>query len=298
MVALVSASEPYSDPAIRTGIIMADPHHSVSRSGSQDRGWYAAVSVAPNYSYRTLSGFSQGYPGKEHFNNKESGLASLSFRFTAGYRVSDRFTILTGFDMLGMGQSIRGLIVIKDPSVIENLATSYPGFMRLKSHPVSNSLGEIGSEGPPLMIADDHLLLSGDLAGSVPLTMYASSYDDPARMTQGIYYLQVPVIVRYYITNGDTDLYVNGGIGASFLTGNRVTLRYRGENFSIGHTLNVRNFGITGILGFGMERTLIGNLRLNLEPRLTHFITPVNTGPLYLSRPYSISLSGGISYDF
>ncbi|TVR70707.1 MAG: hypothetical protein EA408_10875 [Marinilabiliales bacterium] len=295
---LVSSSEPYSDPAILTGIKMSDSRHPSGRSGSQNRGWYASVSVAPNYSYRTLSGFSQGSPGKEHFNKKETGLTSLSFRFAAGYRVSERFTILTGFDMLGMGQSIRGLIIITDPDVIENLATSFPGSMRLKSHPVSNSLGEIGSEGPPLMIADDHLLLTGDLAGSVPLTMYGSSQDDPARITQGIYYLQVPVIARYYITNGATDLYVNGGIGASFLTGNRVTLRYRGENFSIGHTLNIRNFGITGILGFGMEKTLTGNLRLNLEPRITHFITPANTTPLYLSRPYSISLSGGISYDF
>ncbi len=259
---------------------------------------FAGISSAPNYSYRTLSNIRTGYPSKDHYNSKETGLASVSMRLTAGYQINNRFSLVTGIDLLGMGQSIGGLMVIKDPSVIDNLAESYPRVLKRTIHPVTNSLGEIRSEGPPLLISDEYLLLTGDMAGSVPLKMYASTHDDPARLIQGIYYLQVPLIARYYITNGATSIYLNGGVGASFLTGNRVTLRYRGESFKIGQTLHINNFGLTGIFGVGFEKELLNNVRLNIEPRITHFITPANTGPAYISRPYSISFSGGIFYGF
>ncbi len=259
---------------------------------------FAGLSVAPNYSYRTLSNVGDGALSKEHFENKESGLASISLRLSAGYHINSRFSIITGIDLLGMGQSIGGLMVIKDLSVIENLAQSYPRELKRTRHPVTNSLGEIRSEGPPLMISDEYLLLTGDMAGAVPLRMYASTHDDPARLIQGVYYLQVPLMARYYVANGATRIYLNGGIGASFLTGNRVTLRYRGESFGIGQTLNINNFGLTGILGAGFERELFDNFSLNIEPRITHFLTPANSSSFYISRPYSISISGGIYYGF
>ncbi len=296
--------EQLSSPTAKTGkLIFPDRHAAVTRPSDgivsdPGRRLFAGISAAPNYSYRTLSNIRDGYLSKEHFEKKESGLASISLRMSAGYRINSRLSLVTGIDLLGMGQSIGGLVIIKDQSIIESLAESYPRALKITNHPVTNSLGEIRSEGPPMMISDEYLLLTGDMAGSVPLKMYASTHDDPARLIQGVYYLQVPVLARYYLANGATRIYLNGGIGATFLTGNRVTLKYRGENFRIGHTLNINNFGLTGIFGAGFERELVNNLSLNIEPRITHFITPANSGAFYISRPYSISISGGIFYGF
>jgi hypothetical protein len=269
--------------------------------GNVQKGkWSATMMVAPNYSYRSLSQAVPGSPGKDQFNTNESGLFSVSGSINLIYRINKRFSVQSGLDMMRMGQTIDGIQIFNNPIIIDRLMESGLTEYYQSTPSVSSSLGEIQATSPSVYITDNHKQELNRYYSPHSITVGASPSigDNPGQIIQGLYYLQAPVLLRYHITSGNTGLVVSGGFGANFLTGNRVILKSGNSNMTIGHTSNLNRFGISGIIAIGLERMLTRNISLLFEPRLNHFISPVNsTGNLHF-HPYAFSASGGVSYRF
>jgi hypothetical protein len=259
-------------------------------SYEKQRRWSAGVMAAPSYSFRSLSTSLISY--KEQFNNSESGIVSFSGRVAVSYMINDRFSVQTGIDLMKMGQNIQNMYIVNDPVVIA-LIESRRTRTKQSIQPVQNSLGEIYTATSNVMVTN----LANITYDGPDGTIKASDWN-PGRIIQNLNYLQVPLILRCRISNGGFGLVASGGLGASFLTGNKVMLIYEGENFDIGKTLNVKSFGLSGIVGLGMEHQISNNIILTIEPRLSHFITPVNRGVRHQLRPYSLSFYSGLSFRF
>ncbi len=252
--------------------------------------WSAGIMGAPGFSYRSLSTGSTGGFNKDLYNNIESGIMSFSGRLVVSYRISERLSVQTGIDLMKMGQSIENMHLYSPSSYLDIVT---PGFST-----ASNSLGEISTTGSRVLFSDQRSYTEYDRE-KIQWSGYRQlSGTGRPRVVQELQYIQTPLVFRYLILSGKFDLLASSGIGASFLAGNRVSYRTEDENIMIGRTGNVKNFGISGIVGIGMEYRLPNNMTFILEPRLTHFITSANTGAQHHFRPYSFSLYSGISFRF
>ncbi len=259
-------------------------------SHEKRRRWSAGVMAAPSYSFRSISG--SYIQRKEQFNNSESGIVSFSGRFAVNYMINDRFSVQTGIDFMKMGQNIQNMFIVNDPVVIALIESSRTR-TKQSIQPVQNSFGEIYASSPDVMVTN-----LANIVHDSPDGLISASDWDPGSVIQNLNYLQVPFILRSRITNGSFGIFASGGLGASFLTGNKVLLKYAGENFDIGKTLDVKSFGLTGIIGLGVEHQLSNKIVLTIEPRLSHFITPVNRDVRHQLLPYSFSLYSGLYFRF
>ncbi|MFO7924918.1 MAG: hypothetical protein R6U58_14625 [Bacteroidales bacterium] len=244
------------------------------------------IAAAPAYSYRSLSNGYPGGSGKTDFNNAESGLASFSGGISITYIINDRLSVQSGLGLSRMGQSIGGGLIIKEFSELEYPAESQQLILEEGVHYEPNSLGMINT-------TNKYLVAEGKRK-NLPFV----GRSDHVRIIQGLYYMHTPLLIKYRLSNGDYSLVLSGGFGANILVGNSVTLKYPGENINLGQTLNLKNFGLSGILGIGIEHKLNENMLLIVEPKLNHFISPVNTRSYLHFHPYSLSLYTGISYRF
>lgn len=276
------------------GLLTAD-----AGTGVRDRRnrWSAAVMIAPNYSYRTLSSINSGSFTKEHYNSFESGLMSVSGSINLNYRINDRFSVQSGVDLLRMGQTIHRMKIFSDLLYKDAMTSGGLTNITYSRASFSNSFGSIEpsytGNPTPARASNYYYLNNSNQEYYGQLDGYETE-----DIIQGLYYLQTPVLLKYHLINGKTGITVSGGPGINLLIGNRVILRQEGTNLTIGHTRNINRVSVSGIVAVGIERRLFNNIRLLLEPRFSHFISPVNSTGGLLSLPYSFSVFGGLSYGF
>ncbi len=268
---------------------------TVESSWDRRKRWQAGVMITQGYSYRSLA-TGTGFI-KTRYNNLEEGLYSLTGRLTITLKINNRLYIQSGLGIENAGQAIRGLQVFDDPYALEMLRRNVQTKFSQASPSFQNSMGPIHNN-TKIFITDNHLRLLNDFSGTKPVTAILNHYQEDGNLIQELYYLQVPVLMGYRLLNGKTSLVLNGGLGANFIAGNRVMLKYEGHSLNIGETLGISNFGITGIAGLAIERNIGRNMAIILEPRFSHFLTPVNPGSVPGHHPYSLTLSGGISFGF
>ncbi len=260
--------------------------------------WLAGVMIAPNYSFRSLSAGDAGEFSMTRFNNHESGLLSISGSFYLSYIINNRFSVQTGLDLLRLGQRIEGLSVIFDHSAIEILSNLGIDFKAASVDPVHSSLGNIHTTQSSLIINRNYNSILSSYEISQPGNSEFTGVIERGKLIQELNYIQVPLIMRYRLIPGNTGVSISGGFGANFLVGNKVMVKNQGVTYDIGQTLNISRFGLTGIIAIGFEHKLTDNIMLMIEPRLSHFISPINPNGYHIYLPYNLSFFGGVSYIF
>jgi hypothetical protein len=283
-----------ADKTIYTGETAGEanlPLLAATGSGRPGR-WQASVMAAPNYSYRSLTA-SNGDDVKQKFQY-ESGLVSFSGSLNISYRVNGRFSVLSGLDLVRIGNKIKGLMVFADQESWLTKRNSEAAFVPVSGTSVANSYGPVENK---TTTTDSHDYLSPAFSnydkGGHRLN-YMLGGDGYSEQVHGFHFLQAPLMLRYHVEGEKTNLIVGGGLGANFLVGNQITLKHEGENYDMGRT-RVNNFGLSGIFSVGLERRL-GSVKILFEPRFSHFISPINTEGNQNALPYAISFFGGIVF--
>lgn len=281
-----------------SGTGMTEFKESASPGLDQRKRWFAGVMIAPNYSYRTLYSGQSGYLEILTYNNSEKGIVTLSGSLSLRYEFNDRLSLQSGLDLIKMGQSIGGIQVDMDPSPLEFV--SWEGQKRSisTSQPVFNSYGDISISATSVTVTDRFIRFADGSVGTIPGAIFPDETLNQGTVIQGLYYIQVPLLLRYRLITGDTGLSLISGVGGNLLAGNRVILRHMDETYKIGQTLNLNRYGLSGILALSFEHKVGNNIFMVIEPRLSHFITPVNIEGNHFSLPYSVSIFGGITYRF
>lgn len=124
------------------------------------------------------------------------------------------------------------------------------------------------------------------------------------------HFLEVPVDVNYYITNGNTRLFLSGGFAFNLAFGqtNKLFLQYRDGSvatsnspFSLNRRL-FRPFTVGMQAGFGIDQKLTDQWVLRIQPEVRHDLTsyrkppesPSFQNPVVRSYFYSAGLNIGI----
>ncbi len=118
----------------------------------------------------------------------------------------------------------------------------------------------------------------------------------PDNIEQHFDYIELPLLLRYNITEQRFGLFVMGGFGINYLVGNSV---YSTDtNQKIGTIEDLRTTNITSQLGIGVEYRLSPKVKIGIEPTLKYHINSLNQQKAYNYKPYSIGLQTGVRIDF
>ncbi|MFP4467934.1 MAG: hypothetical protein ACLFN2_03130 [Bacteroidales bacterium] len=271
---------------------------------TDDIGGHGNVSFgahfAPQYNYRILRGLSDMSFSDIPFQSLEDQIMTYSAGLNAFIELSPRWTLQTGVNYMNMGQYVKDIMSYQHPA-------------RLPIFSERSSKGQLGhpqsiitSQGN-IRLADPHLYFADQRSYRVLTNRHAMEGTDIQALsesqegvTQVFRFVEIPVVFRYALNEGDVGLRLKGGLAASYLLNNDVFLGHDMMKNPIGKTTGIRQFNLSAVGGFAMDIPLTGNLTFHLEPTGQVFISPivregVVTGHAY---PYGFSLQTGISYGF
>ncbi len=138
--------------------------------------------------------------------------------------------------------------------------------------------------------------LEKNVAPQLEFSKYNIFKGVPENIEQHFDYIELPLLLRYNITEKRIGVFVMGGFGINYLIDNGV---YTINNHQkIGEIDNLRKTNVTSQLGIGIEYRLSNKLKIGIEPTIKYHINSLNSKEEYNYKPYSIGLQTGISIDF
>jgi hypothetical protein len=128
-------------------------------------------------------------------------------------------------------------------------------------------------------------------------TIYSQSgHAQKMDIIQEISYTEIPLELKYALSNKKIGINIYGGISYMFLDRNVVkALTSNGQTFEIGETKNLNGNTFSGNLGIGLDYKFSRRLRFNLEPVMKyHLMDYKNVGRI---NPYTISILTGLQFS-
>ena len=110
-------------------------------------------------------------------------------------------------------------------------------------------------------------------------------------------YLEVPLTMRYYVIDNKITLSMLAGVSANFLINNNAYLLDNDLKEKIGEVADISALSMSTHAGLSFSLPILGQLSLQIEPRVNYFISNINKGD-YQFRPYSFGVYSGIKYKF
>lgn len=111
-------------------------------------------------------------------------------------------------------------------------------------------------------------------------------------------YIEIPFLMRYQLIDKQIGLYFLGGINTNLLISNNI-LVYNEQNIvGKGATEGLRDLAFSSSIGVGLNYELSKHFSLSFEPTVKLFLNTLNTQNRYNSKPYTLGVFSGISYQF
>ena len=263
---------------------------------SKKSKWIIGGEFTPLYSYRHITETNGAY-SKDVYNSTENALMSYTGGLNLQYNTSGRLTVQAGVYYTTMGQSLDYMTVYSNVAY-DMVAEEYKDRF-VNSYSLENSSGDV-SFNSQYVIVDEKSVRVNNLSDSKGV----ADLSDPmynnldAEIQQSFKYVEVPVLVRYKLIDKNIDFNLIGGLGANFLVGNDVYLKYSDNKEVIGETSGVSSVNYNGTLGFGIEYPLMDRIKIRLEPSVKYYLNEINSSSSVESHPYSVGIYTGINYSF
>lgn len=260
-----------------------------------EKKWFMGGEFSPLISYRHIAQ-TDGVNSKDYYNDAENPIMSYTGGLNVQYEALDRLTIQAGVYYTTMGQSFEYISVYAN-AAYEMVTDAYKDRF-INSYDISNSMGGVTFNSPYVLI-DEKLGTVNTLSASKAPDSKGTTYNNlNAEIQQNFQYVEVPFLLRYKLIDRVIDLNLIGGLGANFLIGNDVYLKYGGSKEVIGETNGVSSINYNSTLGLGIEYPILDNLNLKIEPSFKYYINEINSASTIESHPYSIGIYTGFNYSF
>ena len=225
--------------------------------------------VATIYAPIYLNSFGDGSGVGEQFGDSPiSGNSSYSYGLKFAYKLSDKFSVQSGVNLLNMGYTTNNVYVTPGVSVV--------GFSNLSTQPLDN-------------LAARSSTINGSLAAK-PLNTVSS-------VNQVFGYIEIPVELKYNVADGKLGVNVVGGFSTLLLNRDEVFVQSNSFSQSLGGSNNLRSVNCSGNLGLDVDYSIHKNLYINVSPMLkiqTNTFSK-NSGSVL---PYYLGVYTGLNYKF
>lgn len=111
-------------------------------------------------------------------------------------------------------------------------------------------------------------------------------------------YIEIPFLMRYQLIDKQMGLYFLGGINTNLLVSNNILVYNQHEVVGKGVTEGLRDIALSSSIGVGLNYELSKHFSLSFEPTVKLFLNTLNTQNRYNSKPYTLGVFSGISYQF
>ena len=224
-----------------------------------------ATIFAPIY----FSSFGDGSGIDAQFkDNPSSGNSSYSYGVKVAYQLSNKFSLQSGVNLINLGLTTNNIYVTPGVAVV--------GFSNLSANPLFSRSADISALKENAQINDG---LSG---GSI---------------NQVFGYVEIPVEVKYNVTDGKFGINLVGGFSTLLLNRDEVFVETNSFSQSLGSSNNLRSVNFSGNIGLDIDYSLYKNLFINVSPmfKVQTNTFSKNSGSI---QPYYLGVYTGLNYKF
>ncbi|TRZ45987.1 PorT family protein [Robertkochia solimangrovi] len=236
--------------------------------------WSLNPNLAPVY-YNSLSG---GSPIDQQFNdNSKQGELNMSYGLNVAYQVTDKLSIRSGINKVNMGYRTQGIQFIPSSSAVSMRNINYSDNAIMVS------------------IIDPNSLNRPNLASSELASKTTNTYS--GNLSQQFGYLEIPLELKYRLTENKFGINLIGGFSSLFLTDNQITLNSNDLTTEIGKANNINNLNFSTNFGVGFDYKFSDKVLINLEPMFKYQLNTFsgNNGGF---NPYMLGVYTGFSFRF
>ena len=226
-------------------------------------------SVATIYAPIYINSFGDGSGVDAQFSeNPTSGSSSYSYGVKFAYQLTDKFSLQSGVNMINLGYKTSNIYITPGVSVV--------GFSNLSSNPVLSRSANVATS------KESNLDLEDPNKGS---------------LNQVFGYIEIPVEIKYNITDGKFGVNLVGGFSTLLLNRDEVFVETNSFSQSLGSSNNLRSVNFSGNIGLDVDYSIKKNLYINISPMFKVQTNTFSKNPGSI-QPYYLGVYTGLNYKF
>lgn len=236
--------------------------------------WLVATVVAPVF-YNSFN--TKGSPLDLQFeNNPKEGSQSVSYGVKIGFKLNKKWSLQSGITMLNMGYSVGDVYINPGPQAAARLANI-----------------DYTSTGTILNVSTQNIINSNQIETSITVPVKGS-------LNQEYGYVEVPLEMKYSLTNGKLGVHLVGGFSTLFLNSNTVFVETPEFSSDLGEARNLNNIDFSGNLGFDVDYSINKHLYINVSPMLKVYTNTFSENYENSDnfKPYLFGVYTGLNYRF
>ncbi len=225
--------------------------------------------VATIYAPIYLNSFGDGSSISSQFEDSPiSGNNSYSYGVKLAYQLSNKFSVQSGVNLISLGYTANNIYIAPGVSAI--------GYADLSSNPF---------EGP------------SSLEDKKGVNLSSKTENNIGSLNQVFGYVEIPVELKYNVTNGKFGVNLVGGFSTLLLNRNEVYVETNSFTQSLGEANNLRSINFSGNIGIDVDYSINKNLYLNISPmfKVQTNTFSKNSGS---ALPYYLGVYTGLNYNF
>ncbi|MCF6168076.1 hypothetical protein [Lutibacter sp.] len=220
------------------------------------------LSVATIFAPIYINSFGNGSGIDSQFKeNPTSGNSSYSYGVKFAYKLNNKFSVQSGVNLINLGYTTSDVYITPGIAVV--------GFSNLSSAPLSSKNSNISSK----------------------------DINNTGSINQLFGYVEIPVEIKYNVTNGKLGVNLVGGFSTLLLNRDEVFIETSSFSQSLGSSNNLRSVNFSGNIGLDVDYSIHKNLYINISPmfKVQTNTFSKNAGSI---QPYYLGVYTGLNYKF
>ncbi len=268
---------------------------SQAGEGALARAFRPRVTVggeySPTYAFREVSGGSAASGVGAY---AENGLMTSSGGLKVSVQMHRRWSLETGVRYAMLGQVVTAS---SSESKLYSMNSAAGEGLSFQNIDLGNSMGNIRT--PDVPKSSSILAFDQSLQRNEVVEFFAGSpTNTQADIEQSLGYVEVPLTMRYKLFERGFSLSVSGGLSSNWLVDNRVSLSSSGQKRDLGKTQGLSNLSFSTHAGVAVSLPLYHAFTLQMEPRISYFLSDINKDYPTSFKPYSFGVFTGIYFSF
>ncbi|OEK06148.1 hypothetical protein A8C32_19145 [Flavivirga aquatica] len=245
---------------------------------SSSNKWSIAPNAAPVY-FNTLNG--EGSSIDPQFNNNsKSGELNMSYGISASYAINSKLSIRSGINKVNLGYNTNNVVA----------------FQSLGLNTDNSSLRNVNSRNNDSNAVALSLISAESLDSDNPIPEPFTSSN--TSINQALGYIEIPLEIKYILSNKKLGVNVIGGFSSFFLNDNEIfSEAENGSRTFLGEANNINKVSYSANLGLGLNYQISKKIDLNLEPIFKYQINTFNNTSGNF-KPYILGVYTGFSIKF
>ncbi|WP_100610432.1 hypothetical protein [Confluentibacter lentus] len=237
-------------------------------------------SVAPNAAPVFFNSMGKGSSIDPQFNNNsKSSETNMSYGVTASYAINKKISVRSGINKVNLGYNTNDVIAFQSLGGRSSISV------------LQNVKPELNNT------ANDISVLSTQNFADKSSQSFATSTGVNTSINQSLSFIEIPLEIKYLLSDKKLGINVIGGFSSFFLNGNELYSDFEGSKTLIGEASNINKTSYSANFGFGLDYKVSKKINLNLEPMFKYQINTFNntSGDF---KPYFIGVYTGFGFKF